>query len=185
MFDDGTNGPDYDAQQNNEEQANYKVILRDVFHSGTLMQRIGTIRVTVNRAKKELEIEQRLNEMKEEWQSMSLLIHEDTRNIAVKSSSSDDTYEIKVIRHASLKNIDDIASLATHQMIDVNKLAASRYSAFRIDDLVHWKVLLRSNEALDKWKMCNRLMSMLLPYFEASSFIKLQGFLNRKRIATY
>ena len=139
VFDDDTNGPDYDAQQNNEEQANYKVILRDVFHSGTLMQRIGTIRVTVNRAKKELEIEQRLNEMKEEWQSMSLLIHEDTRNIAVKSSSSDDTYEIKVIRHASLKNIDDIASLATHQMIDVNKLAASRYSAFRIDDLVHWK----------------------------------------------
>ena len=145
------------------------------------MQRIGTIRVTVNRAKKELEIEQRLNEMKEEWQSMSLLIHEDTRNIAVKSSSSDDTYEIKVIRHASLKNIDDIASLATHQMIDINKLAASRYSAFRIDDLVHWKkFLLRSNEALDKWKMCNRLMSMLLPYFEASSFIKLQGFLKPK-----
>ena len=37
------------------------------------MQRIGTIRVTVNRAKKELEIEQRLNEMKEEWQSMSFI----------------------------------------------------------------------------------------------------------------
>ena len=29
--------------------------------------------------------------------------------------------------------------------------------------------------------MCNRLMSMLLPYFEASSFIKLQGFLKPKK----
>ena len=40
--------------------------------------------------------------------------------------------------------------------------------------------MLRSNKALDKWKMCNRLMSMLLPYFEASSSIQLQGFVKPK-----
>ena len=55
MFDNDRKVSDYDNQQNNDETTNYKVILGDVFHGGILMEALESIRVTVNRAKKEIE----------------------------------------------------------------------------------------------------------------------------------
>ena len=185
----------------------HTIILGDVYHSGVLLQRIGTIRATVNRAKKELDIEIQLEKMKMEWQALSLVFKEDDdeeeevelqrqeeeeegrKNTKLNDSTTPETNSENKSppppppkpKTFYLENINAIIDIANHQLAETNKMAASKHSVFQLEDLVYWKEFLkRSIQELHRWQLCHRLRNTILPFLKSSSLIQLNTFLKPK-----
>ena len=129
-------------------------VLRKVYSSGILLKHTGYIRACVLRSKKEFEIEKELLDMRNVWRELPLQF------------KSRKTQTAKMHAQYSLMNGREIIRLAGSQLANTNKLIASKYSAFQLDDLYFWRnYLRRAMDTMELWQTCIGLRSSVLPLF--------------------